>query len=905
MPGLLTYFLTAVTVSASMSAQPPLDKQADAVEIFHCTFDEENWDVNYDGWPDRWERAVGRDYPHYVEMAIVQPDDPHVDRCLEVRLDGARARVSSPPIRVLPKFSYALELKLKTEAIEHSSVRVVVDFMSDTGQVVQSHRSDPYGTTGEWVDVRLGKYRPMSHRVDRAVVRLEVDRDLRGDLHGVVSIADVWLGRLPSMEVTTDSQTNVYDDPNDVVVTCTLSGISEQNPLIKFQLLDATQAEIGEEGAARLQGRVIMEDSRKAHEFLDGDGKHSVGFEGATKWRPDIAGNGGFGFYRVRVTMISSVTHAEMDEKVITLVVVPKAITQARGEMGWTLPESVPRLGEPLSFEELQDLLPMAGVSWVKVPVWFPADEPSRADEIIQFAERLAAQDVETIGVIQPPDETPIDSPSASYASDIAFTFDKDPSVWSPLFEHVMNRLSLRLRWWQLGLDHDTGFVGYEDLVKKIDDIRRQLFRFGQDVRVGLGWRWDTPPLEGPVSWDFEQLSANPPLQSDQLAKRLAERPPGSTPRWVLIEPVVDDPSLTTVRERHEARVREFIKQIVIAKQHGVDGVFVPHPFSGPEGVMNADGTPGELLLPWRTASSLLGGAEYLGDLSLPSGSRNWLFLRQDGQVVMVVWNDEPGEEVLYLGDEVQCIDVWGKAQRPEQRGQRQVIPVGPTPKFVLGVNEWVARWRMSVAFEQTHVPSVFGVEHANAMLMHNAFPQGVGGECSIFVPDLLARGEGAAEQRSDAWKIPRVTEFKGAAGEQIRREVLIELKDAAVGVQPVRIDFEIMADQRYRFSVWRELTVGVGDIAIDVQTKLDEQGRLIVHQQMSIGSGRPTDFKCFLYAPLRRRKRTQVFQLGEEIDHKTYVYTNGEELVGAGLKLRMEELDGERVLIYRFLAEQ
>ena len=56
---------------------------------------------------------------------------------------------------------------------------------------------------------------------------------------------------------------------------------------------------------------------------------------------------------------------------------------------------------------------------------------------------------------------------------------------------------------------------------------------------------------------------------------------------------------------------------------------------------MTPEGKPGELLLPWRTAATLLGGAEYLGQLRLPNGSANWMFRRADGQVVMVVWNDD------------------------------------------------------------------------------------------------------------------------------------------------------------------------------------------------------------------------------------------------------------------------
>ena len=44
------------------------------MNVFHCTFGED-WDVNYDGWPDRWVRKTGPDYPHYVNIGIQDDDD--------------------------------------------------------------------------------------------------------------------------------------------------------------------------------------------------------------------------------------------------------------------------------------------------------------------------------------------------------------------------------------------------------------------------------------------------------------------------------------------------------------------------------------------------------------------------------------------------------------------------------------------------------------------------------------------------------------------------------------------------------------------------------------------------------------------------------------------------------------
>ncbi len=919
---LATWFI-ATPAESARKRNKVWGRPADAVEIFRCDFDDETWDINYDGWPDRWERDEGPGYPHYVGMKLEETPETASGRCLRVRLDGAQARLSSPAIRVLPKFSYVLEMKVKVENAEHSRVMLRLDYMTESGEVRQTLRSQELPSNGKWTTVVIGPERPRDPEIDRAVLRLETERGEQGDLLGEVAIADIWLGRMPSLSVAANNLFHVYTDPGDVEVTCSLSGISERDPEIRFQLLDATSSELGKIGVKRLDGKAIVEEklireeSRRASDIVDGIGNHATGYEGATTWRPNIDQHGGFGFYQVRVKMLSSETGQKIDERTITLAVIPPPVFKVRGEFGWTLLHA----DEPLDFPALEKLLPLVGLNWVKLPIWFPEDNPDRGEQIIQFAERLSASDIETVGVIQHPDALQLDlldeeSPINRAAYEVANVFGGDPSRWTPMYDHIMSRLSLRIRWWQLGGDRDTSFVGYADLVQQIRSIRQRLYRFGQDVGLGLGWRWDTPLLEDQTSWEFEQMAANPPLTAAQLDARLSSSGPHSGKRWVLIHTEREElpnPDPKVRKEEHIQRVQEFIKKIVVAKKHGVDGIFLPDPFSGPHGVMTEEGKPGELLLPWRTAATLLGAAEYLGQLQLPNGSENWLFRRSDGKVVMVVWNehakDGPVEETLYLGEGVQLVDVWGKTATPPKDGNRDIVPVHRVPSFVLGLSEAVARWRMAVHFEQERIPSVFGQEHPNALLMKNTFKQGVGARVSLFVPDRLRKGADGDPRPSDQWKISTPGEdFSKAAGKDIRLPLEISLKDAAIGNQSVRVDFQIeadRADKRYEFSVWRSLHVGLGDVGMAFSTRIDDKGRLLVEQQMRNDSGKPISFKCFLHAPSRRRKRAQVFELGPEPDIKTYVYSSGDNLVGEEIKLRAEEIDGPRVLIERFVAER
>lgn len=921
-------FLLVLTVAVALSASSAEARRkralqgrpADAVEVFRCGFDDLR-DINYDKWPDRWKRHEGPGYPHYVDISIADDPSTSTGRCLMMKLDGAQAKVSSPPVRVLPKFSYWLELKVKTENVRHSKVYIQFDYLNAAGEVRQTRRSEALDASGGWITYETGSMRPEHQDIDRAIIRIETERGEQGDLQGVVSIADLWLARLPSLDVSANNPFHLYTDPKDVVITCSLSGIQERNPEIRFQLLDATERTIGDLGRETLQGqeikdhvadRLLHQESRQAAEIVvDGVANHATGFEGSTEWRPEIhkheSTGGGYGFYQVRVEMLSNVTGKLIDKRKVTLAVIPPpTIDQASGEFGWTLPKA----DDPLSFDMLEQVLPLVGVNYVKLPVWFPVEQLERGEEIIHFAERLAASDIETIGVIEHPElfTVPEEERISTESYAIATVFGGDPSKWMPLYDHIMTRLSLRIRLWQLGGDHDTSFVGYDDLQELIRNVRTRLYRFGQDVSVGLGWRWDTPLFEKPGSWEFHQLSSDPPLSADELDAHLAKINRKSGLRWVLIEPVAADPNLTSAAELHVARVRELVKQIVVAKRHGAEGIFVANPFTGPTGLMTAEGKPGELLLPWRTSATLLGGAEYMGQLQLPNGSRNWLFRRSDGRVVMVVWNDQQTDETLYLGDDIMLIDVWGKRLKPSKVDGRDQIPVGPMPRFVVGLNEAVAHWRMSVKFDQLRVPSIFGQEHPNAITFTNSFGQGVGGTFKFFVPDLLSRKRDSSREFNDQWKIyVEDREFGVPAAGEHRLPLEIRLKDAAIGLQPIRIDFLVEADRaeaRYKFSVWRSLQVGLGDVQIGVSSELDKLGRLIVHQQMTNTSGRLMSFKCFLHVQGRRRKRAQVFQIGPEPDIKSYTYSGGEELIGGEIKLRVEEIDGPRVLIQRFVAE-
>jgi hypothetical protein len=452
-------------------------------------------------------------------------------------------------------------------------------------------------------------------------------------------------------------------------------------------------------------------------------------------------------------------------------------------------------------------------------------------------------------------------------------------------------------------------------LPERINHLRTLLFRFGQDVKLGMSWAWDSEnQIAGPVPWDFEQLCIDTRPNEARFNELLGTARRSSAEAWVLVEPPPRPSSESQFDTQALAeRASEFVRQLVAAKVRGARAIIVPNPFNDENGLMRASGMASELLLPWRTTAAMLGGASYLGQMQLPGDSENHIFLRPDGRVVMVVWNSEPTREVLYLGPDVRHIDIDGRSTTPAEEGNEQVIVAGPVPSFVLGLHEAITRWRMAVSFEHNQVPSIFMKPHRNSLRFENFFPQGVGGSLKIIVPQQahaeknltadgsLAESSGLVAER---WTIePGNGTIALAAGEKCEFPFTIRLKNALFGRQPIRAEFKVQADEPYQFSVYTELEVGTVDLTLDVNTHVDKAGTLIVEQLMTNSAKQLADFRCYLWAKGHRRQRVQVYRLGRNVDRKVYRYPNGAGLVGSEMLLEIEEQNGPRVLKYRFVA--
>jgi hypothetical protein len=911
--------ITQLPFSDNAISDVPAERPSEAAELFYCDFGAA-WDTNFDNWPDRWSREHSVDYPHYVPIRIVDdslpaqavPGAPRSLRSLCIKLDGAAGAAHTPPIHVDAMYTYILEGYLRTEGLKHDEACLVLTFLDADRKPVQTVRSDRLRRTTPWKKVRIGPVAPASKNARTAVITLHLGPGEQADLRGSAWFADIWFGRLPRMTLSADRRSHLYFDDESPQITCTASGFAEQHSKVIFELLDVAGNVVSRSeerlvadadddpanpggGAPQTNGSAADDSTTSAPNPSVPTNEHGGSktesrnasdverprgapiFAGTAVWQPDVPGPG---FYQVRAEMPGKTGVA--NRRSVNLAIVRRQPAPVGGEFGWSIPGGE----DPLTLTELAEVVGHSGCNWCKFPLWDKSQRAKREEQLVWFAERLSLRRVELVGLLcDPPDELrkQLGGPESQQAAGI---FSMPTEMWFPSLEPIMTRLSLKVRWWQLGLDRDQSFVGYAELGKKITQLKKQFSRYGQRVNLGMGWSWLKQLPEEKPTWDFLALSAEPPLTWEEQLVYLRTTKDKGAARFVVLDPLP--------REHYslETRITDLAMRMIAAKMEGAEGVFIPQAFSDSAGVMNQDGTVGELFIPWRTAAHLLAGAKPLGSLQLPANCRTEVFERGD-QIVMAVWSDRPTRVPMFLGDDVRQTDLWGRESPLPLEDGMQILQVGPAPLFYTGIDAALVRTQMSVQFEQATLASQFLKPQPNGLKLKNHFPQSIRGQVRIVAPDT--------------WRpSPKDMLFKAAPAESMYQQFEVTLQpNATTGRQLVRLDFDLTADRRYQFSIYRQMEVGLSDIFAEAFTRLNERGELEVEQRITNETDEVLTFKCYLYLPPpRKRMMMHVEDHGRGVDLKTYRIYNGEELLGKTLFLRAEEINGTRILNLDVIAQ-
>jgi len=924
--------------------------------VFHCTFDQPHWDKNFDHWPDRWTRHQGPGFPVYLEMKRI--DDPVAPGggAFRISLDGGAAAAFSPPIPVRPVYAYVLEICVKTQGLRYHQAYVSLQFLDAKQEVLGRVESEKLTGTRHWQKVRLGPVSPEWSEAYWVRIGLHVEPGHQADLKGEVAFADVWLGQLPRLRMWVQPRTHLFAQEEKVEIFCEASGFSNPACQIEWELYDvwgrlltrqlqtlqteAVSREVlvppaeaapeppapepkaaassvakssqhgapgrrkpprpteeakeasGGNSAVASAGTAKAKSSDQAQpESLDQANPHPIDpakpesvtetkqvlvYRSQAVWQPSVPGPG---FYRVGCRLVG--ISARTPPCQLDLGVFGPGFSGKSGEFGWSLPTG----DHPLPLEELATLLSQMGLRWVKYPVWFdPKADAEKIEAWVVFSERLSAQGMEMVGLLARPPAS-VAKQFAAQTPLAADIFAMDPARWWLVVEPVLLRLAPRIRWWQLGLDDDQSFVGLPRLEDKLRQVKAHWEKVGKDLQIGFGWDWvhQLPRCrQGPAPWKFLTFRSQPPLTAEELTEALAQADSSGLVRWVAVEP------LPKQEYPLEERAADLVRQMAAAKIAGAEAIFLPDPFHPETGLMHPDGTVAELLLVWRTMAQALSGARYLGTLPMPNRSPNHLFLRGN-EALLILWNETPTEEVLYLGEHVAEVGLWGRSASVARQAEGHRVQVARLPKLVRGVDPVVAQWRIGCQMATDRIPSLFGRPHPNRLQMHNPLDRGVSGIAKLIVP---------AGWTAQPEEIP----FRLGPGETLEAPFSLQLPYTATnGRYPLVVDIRLHADRPYQFQVHRWLEVGLGDVYIQIASRLNARRELEVEQRLVNETEQPVAFECQLFAPGRKRLRTQVYLSGPGQEVFTYRLPDGQELVGKTLWLQAVEMVGPRVLTYRF----
>ncbi|QEG40697.1 hypothetical protein [Roseimaritima ulvae] len=912
---------------AAAPAAPSLGRPAQSPRVSHgqvvqrWDFDRHD-DRDFDTWPDGWQRRSGRNYPEYVAIDIQSAEtaletfakaadakllpwwvqtrlklaatpnwlpglptrwtrlvqatagampglppamgDLVSSQYLSVRLDGGGALLQSPKFPVSAMYSYVLSSRIQTHGLEHDSGWAEIVFLDAQGQPLKTTATEKLGGTTSWSLVHTPAIAPPPGCTE-AVLRVRVEPTGPGaDIRGEVQFDQLQLNQFPQLHVRGASATGIYARGDTVEISAEAMGLRFKTASIHFTLFDAHQQPI--------EDFISPVDTHQ-------DDSQLLAYGGLANWKlADLPP----GFYRMTAELIAADRSALQTET--TFVVIEPLPGQA-GPFGWTLPEGAPR-GD---LRALPEWLRNCHVGWLKYPCWIDAADLEAGDQLSWMVNRLMESGIQVVGLLnQPPSGT---APEIDARRPVqAVNVFRDQDVWQPLLETLMSRLTMKVQWWQLGNERDFSFLDRARLRETIESIQRGLQGYGQPLNMVLSWPWLEPqPAGSERVWKAVTRSEAETFTADELDAYLEieldpQKSSGSTRTWLLLDPLPKSSYDT------DTRIRDLVLRMATVRGHAVEAAFVSDPTNPETGLLQPDGLPDIMLLPWRTTAATLGTLQRIGSLRLPNGSSN-IVLSDGHRSVMVLWNSQPTEEEIYLGENIEELSVWGvrtAAAKVDRQGvTRQVLEAGPVPKFILGLHPLMTQFRMEVELDRASIDSLLGRAQFVAVKMKNPQSNALEGDM------LMSAG--------DAWELPRYPvpwQIRGSG--TLDQPVPITLRsNAKTGVETIALQFRLSQAGPHPFLVYRQLRVGPEGLEVQITTRLDEQDNLVVRLEMENSSEQRQSYDCRLFPPGRQYQRQTVSVNAGQRVRREFSLPNGRSLLGQTLLLRAAEQDGRRVLNY------
>ena len=891
---LLLPFVLCFTFCGSLPAQPPLlpgQQQRQSMSggrIYHCLFDRLMDAEDRDGWPDRWTRKRGIEsgilFPNNLAIGIVEEGSPFGNFALRMNIEGGAAAVFSPAIPIRPGMSYSVSVFVETNSLVFNEASVLALFYgNDATRPIRTVESQKIRSTNGWQQLLIGPIPADMPNVQSIAVGLVVMPTNRQDYGARVHFTNVEIYESPTIALEMANEHHLFHTIRGLHVRCHFRGLDPAQRSIEFVL----EGPFG--NVIRLREADMMIGNHPASRFLV-TSQNALDVLHATATWQDLPVPA-FGFYRIRVATPESfirtlrlpadqmfddpLRHTEP----LTFAVMPPGAFLPGGEFGWTL--------DGWTLDEIEKsltTLAQSGLSHLKLPVWLSPDAaPQDRSALVRLCNTLAQQQVQLIGLL-----TPV--PKAILANirfdrvNAASILGTDVRLWGDSLQPSLRTLSLLIKNWQWTSDTDPSLIDFffeldgKMSATGLNRLRAIQKLFDQDefgFGIGLTWNWeqDVPDNEFLQQNFFLNFPLDASRTPETAAMTLAGMSEAPFRKSVSVAP------LPANEYALETRIINFVQTLVLLKAAGVETISLTAPKDVPIGVLRQDGTPNELYLPWRTTAMQLSGARFIGSITLPNRSPNYCFELNNRRCVMVVWNDwatadEPVLETLYLGNEPEVIDVWGKHEIPERQGNEQTIPVSQTPVFVSGLNLDVAKFRLSM---QTHVNTIPAIPNRT-----HAIPFSYRNDSALPVSfQIMPQGP-----RPGDWTITPAAQTANLEGGLVNAGTfdLTLLPPADTGRRLFQYNVRMTGTETVDFSVYDEMMVGNPDVFMEFTSRLKENGDIEVIQVFINNSDIAYTYHCRLTVRDRQTQQSMVTRQGFGRVEHVYTIRNGQGLIDAGV---------------------
>ena len=829
-----------------------------------------------------WSLLVNQIQIH-PEALPPSPADALFDRYLRVDLNGSGALVSSPYLNANASHQYRFGCRIRTDLV-FDKARVEFVFGRFVTQQVDEfkqrevleelavHSTPRVGGKTAWTTFMLPLARPpvgTTHLMTRLVVN--GGDDGLEDIRGSVGFDDIRIEEKPQLEITTDQPQGIYNVGDTVRASASIAGyLPAEIDSVQFELYDIDR---------RMIANSIMPIQReKVKPNANAYAKRS-----RTQLDWNIPGLEP-GFYRMTVALVGGGSLQLNAET--TLAVVQEFGELHRGLYGWTMQDGHQQMGAA----DFASWLARLGVSWVKYPCWEP-DKLAR-DELRAVFTRLQEARIQTVGMIDQPPVEHIRKFSDS-RDVVAAEIFRDSQTWKSLLSPIMGQFTQKVSMWQLGGERDFSFLGLSRLPEQVAEIVQGLEEsHGQKIEVILSWPWLEPLAPSNEStWQGICRSSTPPLSVTELNAFL-ERSDSeqadagfATPRtWLLIDP------LDAKIYDQKTRIRDLILRMATARKHRVQATFITNPHDPQFGLLRSDSRPGELLLPWRTTSLLLGNLRAVGSMRLRSQAMNEVYINAK-RAVVVMWAEEETEELAYFGDGASMVDVWGKVtplQTVNVDGQLvQRVNIGPQPVFLIGCDPTVLALRMSVELGSDRLDSPLGRKEKMSIAFSNPMRESLVGQVRVIAPR--------------SWRVtPPKKSWRLLGGQDANVEFDVVLSNTAdIGEYEVEIQFALETNPPELVSVYRKVRVGPVGIDMGIETRLLPNGKLRAELVITNKTLETRRYDCFFFPPVGAFEQQQVaVPAGKEV-RQGLNFSNGADMMGKRFRVRAVEQKSECVMNY------